>query len=98
VSLTPGQIAVLDLKTGTQKVVVRGGSHVQYVSSGHLVYGAGGALRAVPFELDRLEVHRWLVWVDRQGRETPIPAPLRAYQLLCAFPRRRHGTKGVPRR
>jgi hypothetical protein len=89
------------------------------VSSGHLAFAAG-ALRAVPFDLARLETRgtpvtvvpdvvttiksgvdavvagdgtlasvsgsaegmpRTLVWVDRQGRETPIPAPPRPYLL-----------------
>ena len=49
------QVAVLDLATGTPRVVMRGGSHAHYVPSGHLVYTAGGTLRAVPFDLDRLE-------------------------------------------
>ena len=49
------QVAVLDLATGTSKVVMPGGSHAHYVPSGHLVYTAGGTLRAVPFDLDRLE-------------------------------------------
>jgi serine/threonine-protein kinase len=129
------QVAVLDLQTGTRKVLVRGGSHAHYVPStlgsreraeregGHLVYAAGGTLRAVPFDLAILEMRgtpvpvvpevvttanggvyvvvgddgtlayvsgsggaaapRTLVWVDRQGRETPIPAPPRTY----AYPR-----------
>jgi eukaryotic-like serine/threonine-protein kinase len=50
------QIAVLDLRTNSQKVLVRGGSHAQYVSTGHLVYGTAGTLRAVPFDLATLEV------------------------------------------
>jgi serine/threonine-protein kinase len=51
------QIAVLDLrtKTSTPKIVVRGGSQAQYVPTGHLVYAAGGTLRAVAFDLDRQE-------------------------------------------
>ena len=40
------QIAVLDLRTGTPKILVRGGSQAQYVPSGHLVYAAAGTLRA----------------------------------------------------
>ena len=56
------QIAVLDLDTGAQTVVLRGGSHAHYVPTGHLVYVAGGALRAVAFDLSRREV---------QG--TPVP-------------------------
>jgi hypothetical protein len=44
------QIAVLDLQTHTQTVVVRGGLQAHYVASGHLVYAAGGALRAIAFD------------------------------------------------
>ena len=50
------QVAVLDLRTGTSKVLIRGGSHAHYVPSGHLVYGVAGTLRAVAFDLGRLEV------------------------------------------
>ena len=64
--LGAAQVAVLDLETGTSKILVRGGSHAHYVSSGpasprrerdggHLVYAAGSTLRAVPFDLARLE-------------------------------------------
>ena len=38
-----------------QKILVRGGSQAQYVPSGHLVYAAAGTLRAVAFDLKRLE-------------------------------------------
>ena len=127
--LDAAQVAVLDLQTGTRTVLVRGGSHAHYVPSvaegGHLVYAAAGTLRAVPFDLARLETRgtpvpvvpdvvttatggvdavvagdgtlayvsggvagtpRTLVWVDRQGRETPIPAPPRAYLLPALSP------------
>ena len=112
------QVAVLDLRTGTQSVLIRGGSDARYVASGHLVYRATGRLHAVAFDLGRLAVvgtpvtvqpevltdagmavatdgtlvyvsggasavGRSLVWVDRQGRETPTSAPPRNY----AFPR-----------
>ena len=117
--LDQAQIAVLDLRTGTQRVLIRGGSDARYVSSGHLVYAAAGTLRAVAFDLARLAVvgtsevvlpqvqisatgaanvavaangtlvyvaggvavgaRSNLVWVDRQGYETPLPAPRRAY-------------------
>jgi serine/threonine-protein kinase len=50
------QVAVLDLKTGRRKTLLRGGSAAEYVETGHLVYAAGGALRAVRFDLARLEV------------------------------------------
>jgi len=117
--LDAAQVAVLDPRTGTRKILVRGGSHAHYVSSGHLVFAAAGTLRAVAFDLPRLETRgtpvpvipdvvttntggvdavvagdgtlayvsgsgvlgaqRTLVWVDRQGRETPIPVPPRSY-------------------
>ena len=66
--LDQAQIAVLDLRTGTQTVLIRGGSDARYVSSGlgsptraereggHLVYAAAGTLRAVAFDLARLAV------------------------------------------
>jgi len=72
--LDAGQVAVLDLQTGTRKILVRGGSHAHYVpggpgspqgagrEGGHLVYAAAGTLRAVPFDLARLET-----------RGTPVP-------------------------
>jgi hypothetical protein len=50
------QVAVLDLRTRAQKVLIRGGSHARYVPTGHLVYGVAGTLRAVAFDLGRLEV------------------------------------------
>jgi serine/threonine-protein kinase len=55
-------IAVLDLQTGTTKVILRGGSHAQYLASGYLVFGAAGTLRAVPFDLTQQTV-----------RGTPVP-------------------------
>ena len=55
--LDAAQVAVRDLRTGTQKILVRGGSDAHYVTSGHLVYIAAGALRAIPFDVDRLETH-----------------------------------------
>jgi hypothetical protein len=54
--LENAQIAVLDLRTNTQTVLVRGGYHGHYVSSGHLVYGAEGTLRAIAFDKTRLAV------------------------------------------
>ena len=69
--LAAAQIALLDLRTGTHTVVVRGGSHARYVAPapsraqgapGHLLYAAGGALWAVPFDLEK-----------HDARGTPIP-------------------------
>jgi serine/threonine-protein kinase len=57
------QIAVLDLRTGKSKVLIRGGSHAHFVPTGHLVYGALGTLRAVAFDVKRL---------DLVGSPTPV--------------------------
>ena len=46
---------MLDLRTNTQKILVGGGSHAHYVQSGHLLYTVAGTLRAIPFDLNRLE-------------------------------------------
>ena len=50
------QVAVLDLTTGQRKTLIRGGSSAEYVDTGHLVFAAAGTLRAVRFDLGRLEV------------------------------------------
>jgi len=60
--LDAAQVAVLDIQNGKRKVLVRGGSHAHYVSSGHLVYVAAGSLMAVVFDPTRLET-----------RGTPVP-------------------------
>ena len=57
------QVAVRDLKTGQRKTLIRGGSNAEYVDpstgseqAGYLVYAAAGSLRAVRFDLTRLQV------------------------------------------
>ena len=50
------QIAALDLRSGKQTMLIRGGSQAEYVASGHLLYASGGVLRAVRFDPDRLAV------------------------------------------
>ena len=57
------QIGALDLQTHQQKVVVQGGGTPHYISTGHLVYGVAGTLRAVRFDPNRLEV---------RGNPTPV--------------------------
>jgi serine/threonine-protein kinase len=108
-------IAVLDPRTQQLKALIPG-SQPEYVETGHLVYAAANTLRAVRFDLERLQVlgdpltmadalavafsgaaqyavsrtgtlvyaeprplARSLVWVDRNGQESAIPAPSRAF-------------------
>jgi serine/threonine protein kinase/Tol biopolymer transport system component len=51
-----GQIAVLDLRTGRYKTLIRGGSAAVFVDPGFLVYSTRGTLQAVRFDSRRLEV------------------------------------------
>ena len=50
------QIAVLDLETGDQRILIEGGMHPRYLPSGHLVYSFEDTLRAVRFDADRLAI------------------------------------------
>ena len=61
--LDTDQVAVRDLRTGAQKVLLHGASHAHYVASGHLVFFAAGTLRAIRFDLTRLET---------RGTEVPV--------------------------
>jgi len=49
-------VAVRDLRTGAQHVLVRGGSHAHFVRPGYLVYAAAGTLRAMTFDAEQFSV------------------------------------------
>jgi hypothetical protein len=56
-TLVDGQLAVLDLLSGDVTRLGLPGTDPRYVSTGHLVYAAeDGSLRAVPFDVESLEV------------------------------------------
>jgi len=50
------QVAVLDLRTRQHKTLIDSAADAQYVETGFLVFTASGSMRAVRFDLDRLEV------------------------------------------
>ena len=50
------QVAVLDLKTGERKTLIRGAGQAEYATSGHIVYARAGTLQAVRFDLATLRV------------------------------------------
>jgi serine/threonine-protein kinase len=53
----PGaRVEVLDLVSGTHRILLRGGGRAQYIPTGHLVYLAGETLYAVPFDAARAAV------------------------------------------
>ena len=49
-------IVVETLDRRERKVLVKGGSHPRYLTSGHIVFARSGSLLAVPFDITRLEV------------------------------------------
>ena len=55
-SYADARIVVRDLTSGAQRTLVEGGVNARYVSPGFLVYAKEGALFAVRFDPDRLEV------------------------------------------
>ena len=57
------QVAVLDLKKRTTRVLVRNGAGARYARTGHLIYFRSATLFAAPFNLARLEI---------AGAETPV--------------------------
>ncbi|MGD2167628.1 MAG: protein kinase, partial [Gammaproteobacteria bacterium] len=50
------QVAVLDLETGEERILIEGGKDVWYADTGHIVFARGTALMAAPFDLDQLVV------------------------------------------
>ena len=61
-TLDSSEIAALDLNTGQRTTVIRGGTNAEYVEvstptgrAGVLLYASGGALRAVRFDVERLQ-------------------------------------------
>ena len=50
------QIVVQSIKSGERKTLINGGTDGRYLPSGHLIYGLGGVLLAVKFDLPRLEL------------------------------------------
>jgi hypothetical protein len=72
------QVAALDPKTGAIKILIRGGTQPQYVGPpggpGYLVYGAAGALRAVRFDPQSLELQGDAIPVVDQVATTSLGA------------------------
>ena len=55
--LYTANIEVMSLADHRRKTIQRGGTFGRYLPSGHLIYVNRGTLFAVPFDVDRLEVH-----------------------------------------
>lgn len=70
--LDDASIGVLDLSTGKHRTLIKGGSFPRYVPTGHLVYARKGALIAVPFDAQRLEVTGTPVTVQEDVKTTVV--------------------------
>ena len=118
-------IAAQDLVSGERRTLIESGFSPVYSPTGHLVFGRGSAIMAVPFDERTLEVGReavtlvekvqsdarsgiahyhlskngtlvfqpqlppsarQLTWVDRTGRETPVPVPTQTIQSVRLSP------------
>lgn len=52
----PARIVAINIETGQSRVILDSGSYPRYLPTGHLLFSRGGAIFAVPFDLDKLEV------------------------------------------
>ena len=66
------QLAVLDLRSGKTKMLLRGGRSARYLRSGHLVFAVGSELRAIQFDVGRLETRGTPVTVLPRVVVTPL--------------------------
>ena len=55
-TIANAEIALIDLDTKQQKVLLRGGHAARYVATGHVIYAAGGRLHGVSLDLASLAV------------------------------------------
>jgi Tol biopolymer transport system component len=74
------QLAVLDLATRQQRILVDAGANPMYSTSGHLVFARGTTLMAVPFDQERLEF-RGTPLVVQAGVRHPNPSTATDYGL-----------------
>jgi serine/threonine-protein kinase len=68
-------IAVLATGEAVPRILIKGGSNAHYLPTGHLIYGHGGTLFAVPFNLNRLKIEGAAVAMVQgleHGFEDPI--------------------------
>jgi eukaryotic-like serine/threonine-protein kinase len=68
------QIVVHSLRSGERKVLIEGGTDARYLPTGHIVYALSGVVRAVPFDVKRLEVSGGPVPIVEGVRRAPAQA------------------------
>jgi serine/threonine-protein kinase len=78
IDINRARIVGLSLETGAQRVLAERAVWPRYMTTGHLVYAQQGALMAVPFDIDRIEVTGPPVPVTESRMANPetVPAQL----------------------
>jgi len=74
---TESSIAVLEMETREYRTLIFGGYNARYAPTGHIVFARAGALWAVPFDLERLQV---------TGTETPMVEGVQTNSLTGNVP------------
>ncbi len=74
---TSAYVGLLDLDSRETTILVENGSYARYVPTGHLIYGRGDRVEAVPFSLSRREV---------TGPSVPVPEPIDYESLYGILP------------
>jgi serine/threonine-protein kinase len=81
-TINDSEVALLSRKTGDWRTLVKGGTYGRYSPTGHLLYAQSGALVAVPFDPEKLEVGRERVPVLEDLKHDPSSGHA-AYSLSC---------------
>jgi eukaryotic-like serine/threonine-protein kinase len=68
------QVVAQVLQSGERKVLIEGGTDARYLSTGHIVYAFAGVVRAVPFDVQRLQVSGGPVPIIEGVRRAPPQA------------------------
>jgi serine/threonine-protein kinase len=69
-----GQIVAQVLQSGERKVLIEGGTDARYLPTGHIVYALSGVVRAVPFDVQHLQVSGGPVPIVEGVRRAPVQA------------------------
>jgi Tol biopolymer transport system component len=71
-NFTNALVAVQSVETGQRRNLFHAGMYPRYAPSGHLVYGQGGSLMAVPFDPQRMEMTGTAIPVVEGVLQSPI--------------------------
>ena len=76
VTFTQSSIAMLDMETGTHKILLEDGAPFMHVSDGRLFFSGDGQVMAVPFDPEHMAV---------TGAPSPVRQNIAMYNIFAAF-------------